>query len=172
MLGYLQARTWIPILLLSQVKALVDLHHPFPFPTSQNKLTHHWTIICIIDARYSIKCRMHVFTIVQTNTSDTLNIKSPASQICLVVQSPASFGRVTCLPPKMWMLREAVMASGDWQLLCDKLALSNTYPHAKNRNDLHPISLSKVPFSKVGFSAVAILGGGWLQSPASDGPPC
>ena len=27
-------------------------------------------------------------------------LKSPASQICLVVQSPASFGRVTCLPPK------------------------------------------------------------------------
>ena len=27
-------------------------------------------------------------------------LKSPASQIYLVVQSPASFGRVTCLPPK------------------------------------------------------------------------
>ena len=27
-------------------------------------------------------------------------LKSPASQICLVVQSPASFGRVTCLLPK------------------------------------------------------------------------
>ena len=77
MLGYLQARTWIPISLLSQIKALVDLHYPFPFPTSQYKYTHHWTIICTIDARYFIKCRMHV-----------------------VVQSPASFGRVTCLPPK------------------------------------------------------------------------
>ena len=26
-------------------------------------------------------------------------------------------------------------------------------------------------FLESGFSAVAILGGGWLQSPASDGPP-
>ena len=82
----------------------------------------------------------------------------------LSVESPAS-------RRKMRVLREAVLARGDWRLLCDKLAISNTSSHAKNRNDLRPITLSKVPFPEVGFSAVAILGGGWLQSPASDGPP-
>ena len=82
----------------------------------------------------------------------------------LSVESPAS-------RRKMRMLREAVLARGDRQYLYDKLAISNTYSHAKNRNDLRPITLSKVPFPEVGFSAVAILGGGWLQSPASDGPP-
>ena len=49
--------------------------------------------------------------------------------------------------------------------------MSNTYSHAKNRNDPRPITLSKVAVLESGFSAVAILGGGWLQSPASDGPP-
>ena len=72
---------------------------------------------------------------------------------------------------KMRVPREAVLVRGDWQLLCDKLAISNTYSRTKNRNDLRPITLSKVPFPEVGFSAVAILGGGWLQSPAPDGPP-
>ena len=71
----------------------------------------------------------------------------------------------------MRVLREAVLARGDWSLLYDKLAISNTYSHAKNRNDPRPITLSKVAFLESGFSAVAILGGGWLQSPASDGPP-
>ena len=71
----------------------------------------------------------------------------------------------------MRVLREAVLARGDWPLLCDKLALSNTYSHAKNRNDPRPVTLSKMAFLESGFSAVAILGGGWLQSPASDGPP-
>ena len=80
----------------------------------------------------------------------------------LWVESPAS--RL-----KMRVLREAVLARDDWQLLCNKLAISNTYSHAKNRNDLRTITLSKVPFPEVGFSAVTILGGGWLQSPASDG---
>ena len=56
-------------------------------------------------------------------------------------------------------------------LLYDKLAISNTYSHAKNLKDLGPITLPKVSLPEVGFSAVAILGGGWLQSPASDGPP-
>ena len=97
-------------------------------------------------------------------------------------ESPASHPSVTCLfqcgaiespasRRKMRVLREAVLARGDRQSLYDKLAISNTYSHAKNRNDLRPITLSKVPFPEVGFSAVAILGGGWLQSPASDGPP-
>ena len=83
----------------------------------------------------------------------------------LSVESPAS-------RRKMWVVREAVLARGDWQLLYHKLAISDTYSHAKNRNDLRPITLSKVPFSEVGFAAVAMLGGGWLQSPVSDGPPC
>ena len=83
---------------------------------------------------------------------------------CGAIESPTS-------RQKMWVLREAVLARGDWPLLYDKLAISNTYSHAKNRNDLRPIALSKVPFPEVGFSAFAILGGGWLQSPPSDGPP-
>ena len=41
----------------------------------------------------------------------------------------------------------------------------------QNHNDLRPITLSTVPFPEVGFSAVAILGGGWLQSSASDALP-
>ena len=69
------------------------------------------------------------------------------------------------------MLREAVLACGDWPLLYDKSAISNTYSHVKNRNDACPITSSKVAFFESGFSAVAILWGGWLQSPASDGPP-
>ena len=72
----------------------------------------------------------------------------------------------------MRVLPEAVLARGDWPLFCDKLAISHTFSYAKNRNDPRTITLSKVPFPEVGFSAVAILGGGWLQSPASDGPPC
>ena len=71
----------------------------------------------------------------------------------------------------MRVLSEAVLARDDWPLVHDKLAMSNTYSHAKNRNDARPITLSKVAFLESGFSAVAILGGGWLESPASDGPP-
>ena len=65
----------------------------------------------------------------------------------------------------MRVLHEAVLARGDWSLSYDKLAISNTYSHAKNRNDPRPITLSKVAFLESGFSAVDILGG-------SDGPPC
>ena len=72
----------------------------------------------------------------------------------------------------MRVLREAVLACKDWPLLYNKLDISNTYLQAKNRNDLRPITLSKVSLSEVGFSTVAILGGGWLQSPASDCPTC
>ena len=79
--------------------------------------------------------------------------------------------QVTCLPPKMPVLREAVLARGDWPLLYDKLAISNTYSHAKNRNDPGSITLPKLAFLKSGFYAFAILGVRWLQSPASDGPP-
>ena len=52
-----------------------------------------------------------------------------------------------------------------WRVLTKdhRLALSNTSSHA---------IWSKAALPEVGFSAVAILGGGWLQSPASDGPPC
>ena len=84
---------------------------------------------------------------------------------CGAIESPAS-------RRKMRVLREAVLARGDWPLLYDKLAISDTYSHAKNRNDPRPITLWKMAFLESGFSAVAILGGGWLQSPASDGPPC
>ena len=68
-------RRWVAISLLSQIKPLVDLHHPFPFPTSHYESAHHWTIKCIIDARCCIKYRIHVFTIVDTNTCDTFNTK-------------------------------------------------------------------------------------------------
>ena len=96
--------------------------------------------------------------------------------VCQKSESPASHPSVTCLfqcgaiesPAscrKIRVLREAVLAGGDWPLLYDKLAISNTYSHAKNRNDLRPITLSKVSLPEVGFSAVTILGGGWLQSP-------
>ena len=34
-----------------------------------------------------------------------------------------------------------------------------------------PYNIVKMAFLESGFSAVTILGGGWLQSPASDGPP-
>ena len=73
---------------------------------------------------------------------------------------------------KMWLLPEAVLARGDWPLLYDKLAICNTYWHAKNHNDLGPITLSNASLPEVGFPTVASLGGGWLQSPASDGSPC
>ena len=66
---------------------------------------------------------------------------------------------------------EAKLSRDDRSLLYRGLAISNTCSHAKNRNDPVPITWSKVAFPEVGFSAVAILGGGWLQSPASDGPP-
>ena len=82
----------------------------------------------------------------------------------LSIESPAS-------RREMRVLREAVLTRDDWPLLYDKVAMSNTYSHAKNRNDPRSITLSKVAFLESGFSAVAILGGGWLQSPASDGPP-
>ena len=112
-----------------------------------------------------------MFRIVQTNTSDITNTKvTRLLNIWMVLQSPASFGRVTCLPPKNASAPWSAPGSR-WPLLCDKLAISKTYLHAKNRNDLRPTTLSKVPSPVVGFSAVAILGGGWLQSPASDGPP-
>ena len=72
----------------------------------------------------------------------------------------------------MRVLREAVLSRGDWPLLYDKLAMSNTDSHANNRNDLRPgYNIVKSVLASNGFSAVAILGGGWLQSPASDGPP-
>ena len=91
-------------------------------------------------------------------------------------ESPASHPSVTCLfqcgaiespdsRRKMRVLHGAVLARGDWSLLYDKLAISNTYSHAKNRNDPRPITLSKVAFLESGFSAVDILGG-------SNGPPC
>ena len=83
---------------------------------------------------------------------------------CGAIESPAS-------RRKLRVLREAVQFNGDWPLLY-KLAISDTYSHAKNCNDLRPIKLSKMALPEVGFSTVAILGGGWLQSPASDGPPC
>ena len=49
--------------------------------------------------------------------------------------------------------------------------LTNTCLHAKNHNDPCPATWRKAALREVVFSSVAILRGGWLQSPASDGPP-
>ena len=78
--------------------------------------------------------------------------ESPASQPsvthlfqCGAIESPAS-------RRNMRVLREAVLARGDWPLLYDKLAISNTYSHAKNRNYPRLITLSKMAFLvKAGF---------------------
>ena len=68
---------------------------------------------------------------------------------CGAIESPVS-------RRKMQVLREALLVCGDRPLLYDKLAISNTYSYANNRNDLRPITLSKVSLPEVGFPAVAI----------------
>ena len=56
---------------------------------------------CFIDARRCIKYHIHVlYNSLNKHTRYIEYQKSPASQICLVVESPASFDGVTCLPPK------------------------------------------------------------------------
>ena len=50
----------------------------------------------------------------------------------------------------MRVLCEALLVRGDQPLLYDKLAISNTYSHANNRNDLRPITLSRVSLPEVG----------------------
>ena len=108
------------------------------------------------------------------NSSQNLNLK---------YESPASHPWVTCLlrsgaiesPASRWKMRvprEAKLSRDDRPLLYHGLAISNTCSHAKNRNDPIPITWSKVALPEDAFFAVAILGGGWLQSPASDGSPC
>ena len=108
------------------------------------------------------------------NSSQKLNLKyeSPASHPWVTrllrsgaIESPASRW-------KMRVPREAKLSRDDRPLLYHGLAISNTCSHAKNRNDPIPITWSKVALHEDAFFAVAILGGGWLQSPASDGPPC
>ena len=108
------------------------------------------------------------------NSSQKFNLKyeSPASHPWVTrilrsraIESPASRW-------KMRVPREAKLSRDDRSLLYHGLAISNTCSHAKNRNDPIPITWSKVALHEDAFFAVAILGGGWLQSPASDGPPC
>ena len=124
--------------------------------------------------------RINLIFIVQVYSLNKFNtLKSPAS-----VQShpPPKNNFVVSHPPlsiespaSRWKMRvpsEAKLSRYDRPLLYRGLAISNTCSHAKNRNDPVPITWSKVAFPEVGFFAVAILGGGWLQSPASDGPPC
>ena len=111
-----------------------------------------------------------------TRVHNSLNkfntLKSPASvqshpppkKIC--GESPASFDRVT----SRWKMRvpcEAKLSRDDRPLLYRGLAISNTCSHAKNRNDPVLITWSKVAFPEVGFSAVAILEGGWLHCPVT-----
>ena len=130
-------------------------------------------MICFIDAICCMKYRIHVlYNSLNKHTRYIEHLSHPPPKYAwwlshppLSIESPPS-------RRKMRVLREAVLARSDWPLLYDKFALSNTYSHAKNCNDPCPIKLSKVAFLESGFSAVAILGGGWLQSPASNGPPC
>ena len=78
--------------------------------------------------------------------------------VVVVAESPASRRKVR-------VLRQAVLACGDRPLLYDKLAISNTYSHAQNYKDPWSITWSKMTLPEVRFSAVDILGDGWLQSP-------
>ena len=95
---------------------------------------------------------------------------------------PASHPSVTCLFE--WCAIESTashrknasapsgcpgLAHGDQLLLYDKLARYNTYSYDKNYKDPCSITCSKVTLPAVGFSAIALLGGGWVQSPISDG---
>ena len=108
------------------------------------------------------------------NSSQKLNLKyeSPASHPWVTrllrsraIESPASRW-------KMRVPREAKLSRDDRSFLYHGLAISNTCSHAKNHNDPIPITWSKLALHEDAFFAVAILGGGWLQSPASDGAPC
>ena len=129
-------------------------------------------MICFTDARCCIKYRIRVLYNSLNKYTRYFKYQSHPppkyawwlSHPPLSIESPAS-------RRKMRVLHEAVLARDDWPLLYDKLAMSNTYSHDKNHNDPCPITLSKVAFLESRFSAVAILGGGWLQSPTSDGPP-
>ena len=113
-----------------------------------------------------------MFTIVQTSISDT-----PKASTAMLSYPPpnrkslASFDQVTRLPSKMRVLCSTILARGDRTFLYHKLPVTDTCLHAKNHNDPCPATWSKAASPCVGFSAVAILGGGWLLSPASDGPP-
>ena len=107
------------------------------------------------------------------NSSQKMNLKyeSPASHPWVTrllrsgaIESPASRW-------KMRVPREAKPSRDDRPLLYHGIAISNTCSHAKNYKDPIPITWSKVALHEDAFFAVAILGGGWLQSPASDGPP-
>ena len=141
-------------------------------------------MICFTDARCGIKYRIRVlYNSLNKHTRYFKYSSHPPPKYAwwlshppLSIESPASRRKMRVLREAVlarddWPLLYDKLARDDWPLLYDKLAMSNTYSHAKNRNDPRPITLSKVAFLESGFSAVAILGGGWLQSPASDGPP-
>ena len=82
-------------------------------------------------------------------------------------QSLASFDQVTRLPPKN---ASAPLGYPDvqWPDIPAPQVSPIRYMFACQKSQR---SMPKAASSGVGFSAVAILGGGWLQSPASDGPP-
>ena len=112
----------------------------------------------------------------------TWNLNNRSWKLTLQSELPASHPTVTRIfqwgaieshasSRKVRVLRQGILSRGDRPLLYDKLAISNTYSHAKNYKDPCSKTWSKGTLPEVGVSAVAILGGGWLQSPASDGPP-
>ena len=78
--------------------------------------------------------------------------------------------RVTCLPPKN--------ASAPWGgpgsrwltiIIWQVSYIQYLFACQKSQRST-PYNIVKMAFLESGFSAVAILGGGWLQPPAADGP--
>ena len=145
---------------------MVDTRKPILHYWGLSHPASHFSLMNILNLTHHLVWNLN-------NRSWKLTLKSelPASHPSVTrlfqwgaIESPAS-------RRKMWGLPEAVLARGDRPLLYDKLAMSNTYSHAKNYKDLCSITWPKVTLPEVGFSTVAIFGGGWLQSPASDGPP-
>ena len=86
-------------------------------------------------------------------------------------QSPASFDEVTRLPPKHASAPLGYPEAWWTDIPVPQVSPIDTCLHAKNHNDPCPATWWKAASPGGRFSAVAMLGGGWLQSPASDGPP-
>ena len=106
----------------------------------------HSTVVSMTSKHQLAKIETEV-TCLWTLSHTLLSIKSPTSRW------------------KMRVSRSTILMRSHQTSLYHKLALSNTCLHAKNRNDPCPATWSKAALSEVWFSAVAILGGGWLQSP-------
>ena len=111
----------------------------------------------------------HVFTIVKKSIC---TLKIHASQLYLVVKSPAFFDRVTRLPPKNANAPSGCSGARRLAIIIWKVRYVQYLLAYQRSHWSMPYNMvnSGLIWSRV--SAVAILGGGWLQSPSSDGPPC